>query len=396
MSRSPRLLLVLASVAFVGLVVACTGGTVKVGAVLPLEGKFALYGEPINQGIQLAYELYQAAGEGSTIELEVRDSRSDPQRAADQLEELYRAGAVAVIGGVTTDEALEMVPVADGANRVLLSPSASSPRLTGISRNFFRIYPSDFREGNKMGNFAAQDLGIDQIVILGAESPYAKGIQDVFQSEYERFGGEVLAVIEYEPDQLDFSDEVERALALDPVGIYVADYAQNVSRIISALREDDFDGKILTTSAYATPETIATAGGDAEGVLLTQTAVPADDPNLQAFNAAYQERYGERPNIWAAHGFDAFNVMARAINETNAMSADDVWKGLRGIHNYQGASGVIQFDERGDVGKFPRTFVIEGGELVDYERAVEDKRQEILRRIEELNRTRSQLQRDEG
>lgn len=395
MSRTLKVFVVLTLAAVIASIVACTGGTVKVGIVLPLEGPFALYGEPIRKGIQLAYEQYQAAGEGKVIELDVRDSQSDPQRAADQLEELYRSGAVAAIGGVTTDEALEMVPVADRANKVLLSPSASSPRLTGISRNFFRIYPSDFREGNKMGNFAAQDLGIDEMVILGAESPYAKGIQDVFQTEYERFGGKVLAVIEYPSDQADFDPVVEQALELEPVGIYVADYAQNASRIISALRDHDFDGKILTTSAYASPETIAAAGEDAEGVLLTQTAVPEDDPNLQAFNAAYQEKYDERPNIWAAHGYDAFNVMATAINEGGGV-ASEVWKGLRGIHNYQGASGVIQFDERGDVGKFPRTYVIEGGELVDYEKAVEDKRQEILRRIEELNRTRSQLQRDEG
>jgi predicted Fe-S protein YdhL (DUF1289 family) len=33
--------------------------------------------------------------------------------------------------------------------------------------------------------------------------------------------------------------------------------------------------------------------------------------------------------------------------------------------------------------------VIENGELVDYEKAVDDKRQEILRRIEQLNRSRA-------
>jgi hypothetical protein len=33
--------------------------------------------------------------------------------------------------------------------------------------------------------------------------------------------------------------------------------------------------------------------------------------------------------------------------------------------------------------------VVENGALVDYERAVGDKREEILRRIEELNRARA-------
>jgi hypothetical protein len=65
---------------------------------------------------------------------------------------------------------------------------------------------------------------------------------------------------------------------------------------------------------------------------------------------------------------------------------------MRSIRNYQLTSGVIQFDEKGDVSKFPRTYIIEDGELIDYERAVEDQRQEILRRIEQLNRVRSRAQ----
>jgi len=396
MSRTLRVLSVLASLTAVAApLTACPGGPVKVGAVLPLEGNFAIYGEPIHKGMELAYEQVKADPDRVQITLEFRDSKGDPARAAELLEELYDSGAVIAIGGVTTDEALTMVPIADGKGKVLVSPSASSPRLTGISRNFFRLYPSDFREGNKMGIFAAQELGIDKMVILAAESPYARGIQDVFQTEYERSGGEVIEVIEYPSGGTDFSGLVQRALQLNPVGIYVADYAQNVSKIIGELRKQRFDGKILTTSAYASPEIIAEAGGDAEGVLLTQTAVPEDDPALQSFVQAYREKYDERPNIWAAHGYDAVNVVVQALTD-GGTSASDAWKGMRGIHNFHGASGVVQFDEKGDVGKFPRTYVIESGELVDYEKAVEDKRKEILRRIEQLNRTRSQLSRGGG
>ena len=386
MSRWTKAILSLAGV--VTLVLgACTGGPVKVGAVLPLEGPHALYGVPIQRGIELAYEQVQQEEDRIQVELDLRDSGSDPQRGAELLEELYRGGAVAAIGGVTTEAALAMVPVAERADKVLLSPSASSPALTGISRGFFRIYPSDFREGNKMGNFAAETLGIGRMVILTADSPYATGIADVFQTEYRRFGGEVVESIEYPASSSDFGDIATRAIDAHPVGIYIADYANNVSAIVSALRDLDFEGKILTTSAYASPEVIAAAGDKAEGLLLSQTAVAAEDPAPQAFAQAYREKYGEEPNIWAAHGYDSFKVLVEAIAEGGRLPSD-VWKGMRGIHGYQGATGVIQFDEKGDVGKFPRTYVIEGGELVDYDRAMEDKRQEILRRIEDLNRSR--------
>ena len=391
MSRTLRVFLCLAAPLAAGILgFACGGGgPIEVGVVLPLSGRHAIYGAPIHEGMMVAMETLQADDDlGFQIALLFEDSGGDPQKAAELAEELYAQGVPAVIGGVTTDEALAMVPIADERERVLLSPSASSPRLTGISRNFFRIFPSDFREGSKMGNFAAQTLGIGRVAIVAAESPYARGIQDVFKSEFERYGGEVTAVVEYPPETSDFAPIAEQALEGQPVAVYVADYAQTTAAIVSELREHDFDGKILATSAFASQEAIAQAGRAAEGVLLTQTAMQPDDPTVAAFNEAYESKYGEQPGIWAAHGHDAVMVIAEAIKEGGA-TPSDLWKGMRSIRNYKLPSGVIQFDEKGDVSKFPRTYVVENGALVDYERAVGDKREEILRRIEELNRARA-------
>lgn len=365
------------------------GGPVEVGAVLPLSGQFALYGEPIRQGIELAYEQAQANEELDVeIALEFVDSQSDPQQAAEAARRLYSQGAVAVIGGVTTDEALAMIAAADREEKVLLSPSASSPRLTGISRNFFRVYPSDLSEGTKMGTFAAQTLGIDSAVIVAAESPYARGIQDIFKTEFERYGGEVSAVIEYPPDTEDFEPIVTQALEHRPVAVYVADYARNTAQLVRALRDHDFGGKILVTSAFAAPDVLREVGPAAEAVLVTQTAMPPDAPAVASFITAFQAKHGHPPSIWAAHGYDALMVLVEAMQE-GGTRPNDLWKGMRSIRDFQGASGVIQFDERGDVSKFPRTYVVENGELVDYDRAVEEKRQEILQRIEQLNRNRA-------
>ena len=391
MSRIVRSSLIVAALAALAAgPTACKGGgPVEVGAVLPLTGQFAIYGEPIRQGIELAYEQVQANEElDFEIALEIADSESDPQRAAELARQLYSQGAVAVIGGVTTDEALAMIASADREEKVLLSPSASTPRLTGISRNFFRVYPSDLREGIKMGTFAAQTLGIDSAVIVAAESPFARGIQDIFKTEFERYGGEVPEVIEYPSDTEDFEPIVEQVLEHRPVAVYVADYARNTAQIVQALRDHDFGGKILVTSAFAAPEVLSEVGPAAEGVLVTQTAMPPDDPAVASFTEAFVAKHDNPPSVWAAHGYDALMVLVQAMQE-GGTRPNDLWKGMRSIRNFQGASGTIQFDERGDVSKFPRTYVVEDGKLVDYERAVDEQRQEILRRIEQLNRARA-------
>ena len=63
--------------------------TVKIGAVLPLTGEGAVYGQPVNKGVELAFEQLQAGGEFPyPLELEVVDSESDPDKAKQLLEDL--------------------------------------------------------------------------------------------------------------------------------------------------------------------------------------------------------------------------------------------------------------------------------------------------------------------
>jgi branched-chain amino acid transport system substrate-binding protein len=368
----------------------CAGkGPVTVGVVAPLSGQWDLYGRPIVNGIELAHE--QLAADPTfprPIELAIRDSASDPKKAGALLREVYEdAGALVAIAGVTTPEALEMIPVIDDEEKVLISPSATSPRLTGISQFFFRVVPSDFREGAKMGNFVAQELDIDRVVILAAESPYAKGIQDVFKSEFERYGGEVLAVIEYPTGSTDFSQYVREALSHQPEAVYVADYAYEIGSIINLLKGQGFiNGRILTTHAFAAPGVFDQVGTAAEGVLLTQVVFDpdGDEPVVRRFADAYHAKHGTKPDSFAAHGYDAMMVVGAVLRAGDIHSARDFYKDLRNLRDFVGAAGPVQFDEKGDVGKFPRVYAIQDGELVDFETVIEERKKEIQRRLDEL------------
>ena len=394
MPRTPRLLLCfLLALGFAG----CRGDKpVPVGVVLPLTGEFAIYGEPIRRGIELAFEEIQSQ-EGYPYELALRveDSQGEAARAAEILGDLYGAGAPAVIGGVTTAEAMAMVEIADNADRVLLSPSASSPRLTGISSNFFRVFPSDFLEGTKMGHFAAQTLGLERLVIAAAESEYAKGIQQVFQREVERNRAEVVESIDYPRNTGDLGGVVERIMTLSPEGVYLADYAAGLVTLIRGLDQRGYRGRVLTTSSIATPEVVEQAGDALDGVMFTQSNydVSSEEPHIQRFVTAYQEEYGRTPDLYAAHGYDAMRVYARALADGGAPRPGNFWQGMRGITSFPGVTGTIQFDEQGDVQKFPRVYVIQDGEFVDYDRILEDRREGLEERRRELERRMRELER---
>jgi branched-chain amino acid transport system substrate-binding protein len=368
--------------------------TVRFAAVLPLSGTAEIYGQAVRKGVELGFEELQARKDlGYQIEFNIVDTESDPDKAKELLTQEINAGALAVIGGVTSEEAMHMVEVADQFDRVLLSPSASTPQLTGISKNFYRNFPSDSREGTTMGNFASQKLQLENVVILAKVDTYAKGIVEVFQAEFERNGGEVLDVIEYPPGAADFTGLLERVITLDPQSVYVAAYAGDIGRIISELKQANFEGRVLTTSAFAAPTAIEKIGDAAEGVFLTQAGfdVDSEDPRIAVFVEAFREKYGLTPDLYAAHGYDAVMALAQALEEGGPMS-NDFWKSVRGLRDFTGVTGPIQFDERGDVQKYPRVYMVEEGNLVDYEKEVEKRRQELLerlRRLEEAQRRKA-------
>ncbi len=374
------------------LLTACPPQVVTVAAVLPETGEFSAYGVSIRRGVELAYDEIKADStyQPNLGEMIWKDSQSDPKKAAELLNEAYNKGALVAIGGVTSGEAKEMIPVADKYEALLLSPSASSPGLTGISRNFYRIWPSDQTEAAKMAQSAIADLKIKTIVIIAEGEQYARGARQAFAPAYESQGGKILEEIEYPPNTSDMSGLAERVVLLKPEAVYLVDYADGVASMIQELRKQKFDGKILTTSAFSTPSAIARIGKDAAGVLLTQTSFDpnSDQANIRKFVDAYKKKYGENPDIYAAHGYDAMNVIAAAAQGRKPYPGE-IRKGIHSdaLKEFPGVSGLIEFDEKGDVKKFPRLYMISSDLMpIDYNDQVRKQQREIEQRMLELQK----------
>lgn len=390
--RTPAAIFVLA---LASLFYGCPDTTVKIGVVLPLTGVDQVYGEAIKKGVELAYdEIRNDTSRKSPIQIEIVDSQSDPEVAQRLVREQFSSGAAAIIGGVTSEEAKAVMEEVDRVDRVLLSPSASSPELTDISRNFYRIWPSDFSAANRMADFARRTLSLETVVIV-VERTYGQGIQSVFEEAFENDGGEVLEVIEVPPGTTDLSGIVEFILTLKPDAVYLAAFAPATSEMILELREQEFEGRILTTSAFTT-SAIADVGDAAADVVLTQIFFELDSEHahVKKFVQGFERKFGEQPDLYAAHGYDALKVLA-AATEGRPNLPGEVQKGLRdSIVEFPGVTGSIQFDEKGDVAKFPRVYIIdEDLALYDYNERIQRQKEELRRRREELRKRLEQLHR---
>src|SRR5581483_644827 len=124
--------------------------TIEIGAILPLTGDGAKYGEEARNGINLALDEI-AKGKLRVI---YEDDLGTAAGAVNAFNKLTATNKVsAIIGPMYSSTALAVAPLAERKQVVVLSPSASSPALTTAGDFFFRNWPSDVFEGGEMARY---------------------------------------------------------------------------------------------------------------------------------------------------------------------------------------------------------------------------------------------------
>jgi ABC-type branched-subunit amino acid transport system substrate-binding protein len=74
------------------------------------------------------------------------------------------------------------------------------------------------------------------------------------------------------------------------------------------------------------------------------------DENVRRFVAAFQGQYGMEPNVYAAHAYDAMNILALAIREAG-LDSQELRFYLNGMNPYPGVTGATAFDDKGERGR---------------------------------------------
>ena len=118
---------------------------IKIGAIVPLTGPFASYGEPVKNGMLLAVDEINNNGgvKGKKIKLIIEDDAGNPTTAVNAFEKLAGTDKVPMIlGPLSSGCSMATAPVAEKNKVVQLSTLAGIPDLSKAGDYIFRIYPS--------------------------------------------------------------------------------------------------------------------------------------------------------------------------------------------------------------------------------------------------------------
>lgn len=357
-----------------------TGDPVKVGVVMDYTGDLGPYGRDMQKGVDLAARLINEAGGvlGRPIEPVHRDGGSSAQISTDAANALVKAeGVQAIVGGIGSGFTLAIANAVTIPNGIVqISPSATSPALTVLEDNdyLYRAAVSDASQGVVLARLA-RELGYDSAAAIYVNNAYGEGLANVFEKNFTELGGTVTALVPQEANQPSYVSEIENAVADNPDVLVTMSYPISAGVYLREAIEGDYINAFLFTDATKNQDLFDGIGAENfEGMLGTAPGTPFTD-DTRIFQIEYEKAYGfysEQPFV--GESFDAFAIIALAIEQAGAYESEAIRDSMRAIANppgikvgpgdfakaldlirrgedidYEGVAGSQNFDENGDV-----------------------------------------------
>jgi len=243
--------------------------TIKVGAILPMTGGVAAFGQMIWQGVQLANELFPQVL-GQEIEIVLLDNNSDKVQAVNTTRRaIEQDKVVAIIGQVISSNTIAGGTVAEESGVAMVSPSSTNPLVTQDRKYVSRVCFSDPFQGVAAALLAFNNMGAKNVaVFVDVEQDYAVGFANFFKDTAIELGGTVFYEYYKSGDQ-DFTAQISDALSKNADAFFIPGYYQEIALIAIQARQLGFYDPIIAGDGAAVPETIEIGGAAVNGLYFT-------------------------------------------------------------------------------------------------------------------------------
>jgi len=341
-----------------------------VGCLLPLSGTYHIYGKRALSGIELALA---ATGESnSSVNLIIKDTASDPDKAVQALRELIQEGAAAVIGPITTAEAVASQAQALGIPIVILT---QKERITTTGNYVFRNFLTPKMQVEAIVSHALESLGVNRFAVLYPDEKYGATFMTLFESEVTYRGGQVVAAESYSPKQTDFG-RVIRKLARHYYrragdggfrAIFIPDSPKKAGLIIPQLAYNNINGvQLLGTNLWHSDKLIHMARKNIQGAILPDVFFAESiSPEVREFVRHFQEKFGKKPGFIEAMAYDTAMILFRMAKRSDIRTRSRLRSELAGLSHFRGVTGLTAFDESGEAQKKLYLLRIEGNHFVE-------------------------------
>ena len=383
----------IAAAAFLGTCHAALAGDTKIGVLMDITGPIANFIPPLQNAVNLAIKQVNAQGgllDGNAVAV-FGDTTGSSQGAVDAAGKLANIENVPVIMGAlmsgTTIAAAEAVAIPSGI--VLLSPTATSPAMTGLKDKdlVYRLVPSDNYQGEVLAHMV-MDAGIKKVAVTYVNNDYGVGIGQTFIAAYKKAGGEIVAEVKHEEKKDSYRSELATLAKGGATALVVVAYAgDSGGKIVKQSLEGGLFSQFIGTDGLRDDLLIKEVGADAlKSSFFSSPTSPADNPAQKTLHDAFNTEFKEGADkAFVDQTYDATFLTMLAIEKAGSADRTKIAAALREvatapgekIHpgewakakalikagkdiDYDGAGGAYEFDANGDVTGFIGKFVVDG------------------------------------
>ena len=194
-----------------------------------------------------------------------------------------------------------------------------------------------------------KERGFKKIVVLWEEDAYGEDLAYQYQIGLSQIDVPVVYQWSYSRKNVDFRVLVNELKMVDADMIFFSGLEPIAGDFLRIARKVGLNTPVI--GAFTdTPDMRQHAGAAYEGAMFFDFYnVKAMTPENRSFVNKFFARYGRYPDTWAAQGYDALHILARAIKFTGSRNPLDLTYAIRYSDAWEGANGRYKFDRAGNV-----------------------------------------------
>ena len=319
-------MLALLSLSLLGLSpVAAWAQSVKMGAVVPLTGRYGAGGAQIRAGYEFAVEHLNAGG-GITVggvkmpvELILLDDESDATKTVARMETLAAQGVVAYLGGFGSDLHAAAASVAE-KNRIAYLGVAFA--LQKIHQQNFRYLFSPFWKSPDIGQATQGLFGLipaaerpKTVAIFQEKTDWGREMATAWTEAGKASGYQIAMIGEYAPGAKDFSDLILKAKAANADVVLALPNPPDGMTIVKQMKELGYTPKlsffIRAPDAQIWSQNL---GKDGDYMVLAAGWHHAmKGAGVKELNDAHQKKYGRPADPLVGPAYACVEILAAAV-----------------------------------------------------------------------------------
>jgi branched-chain amino acid transport system substrate-binding protein len=341
---------------------------VKIGHVGPLTGGIAHLGKDNENGARLAVEEANAAGikiDGKDVKFAfvAEDDQADPKVGTTVAQKLVDAKVAGVVGHLNSGTSIPASPIYNQAGIPVISGSATNPKLTEQGfKNQFRVVGRDDQQGPAIASYLATAKKPKLVAVIDDATAYGEGIANEVEKTLKAANIKVLPREKGTDKTTDWKAVLTKLRGRNPDAVFYGGMDATGGPLMKQGRELGMKAVFSFGDGACTDKMRELAGDASEGLLCSQAGIPPQAASKK-FLDAYKKKFNSDPILYAPFTYDAVFLLIEAMKKANSSDPKKYLPELQKI-SYNGATGPISFDEKGDRKDAEMTiFTMKGGKM---------------------------------